>query len=148
MVPKKSSGFPPVINLRNQGSYVEYNHFKMENLLLLKELLEEGDYLCKLDLKDVCFSVPLHQGSQKYVKFQWKQKQFQFYYLCSVLDLSSRVFTKLMKVQIAILRRLNILLIVYLDDILLIARSQKELITARDTLIFLLQNQYCGHARG
>ena len=45
-----------------------------------------------------------------------------------------------MKVPIDILRRLNTLLILYLDDILLIARSQKELITGRDTLIFLLQN--------
>ena len=40
---------------------------------------------------------------------------------------------KRMKVPMAILRRLNILLTLYLDDILLIARSQNELITARDT---------------
>ena len=42
-----------------------------------------------------------------------------------------RVFTKLMKVSIAILTKLNILLILYLDNILLIVRSQKKLIAAR-----------------
>ena len=30
------------------NSYVKNNHFKMEGLFLLKELLEKGDYLCKL----------------------------------------------------------------------------------------------------
>ena len=51
-----------------------------------------------------------------------------------------RVFTKLMKNPVAILRRLNILLIQYLDDDLIIARSQKELILAWDLFIFSLQN--------
>ena len=51
-----------------------------------------------------------------------------------------RVFTKLMKNPVAMLRRLNILLIQYLDDDLIIARSQKELILAWDLFIFSLQN--------
>ena len=82
-------------------------------LLLLNELLENGDHLCKLDLKGTCFSVPLHQDSQKYIKFQWKQKLYPFLCLCFGLDSAPRVFTKLMKVPIAILRRLNILLVLY-----------------------------------
>ena len=36
--------------------------------------------------------------------------------------------------------RLNVLLILYLDGILIIVRSQQELIAARDALIFLSQN--------
>ena len=55
IVPKKSSGFRPVINLKNTNSFVEYNHFKMKSLLLLNELLEEGDYFCRLVLKDAYF---------------------------------------------------------------------------------------------
>ena len=74
IVPKISSGFRPVINLKNLNSYVECNHFKMEGLLLLNKLLEEGGYLCKLDLKDCYFSVPLHLDSQKYLTSQWKWK--------------------------------------------------------------------------
>ena len=40
--------------------------------------------------------------------------------------------------KISILRRLNIRLIIYLDDVLLMAESISELLIARDTLIFLL----------
>jgi len=50
------------------------------------------------------------------------------------------IFTKLMKVPVAPLRQLHVILIIYLDDILLIARSASEVIQSRDTLIFLLQN--------
>ena len=37
------------------------------------------------------------------------------------------------------LRRLNILIIIYLDDMLLISRTIEETLMARDTVIFLLQ---------
>ena len=107
--PKKSSGFRPVINLKNLNFYVEYNHFKMESLFLLNELLGERDYLCKLNLKDAYYSVPLHQDSQKYVKFQWSKKLHQFPCLCFGLASSPRVFAKLIKTPLATLRKLNIL---------------------------------------
>ena len=45
-----------------------------------------------------------------------------------------------MKVPIALLRRLNIFLIIYLDDMLIMAGSVHELIFHRDTVIYLLPN--------
>lgn len=44
-----------------------------------------------------------------------------------------------MKIPVVVGKRLDILLIIFLDDIILIARSIKETLTARDTLIYLLQ---------
>ena len=51
-----------------------------------------------------------------------------------------RIFTKLLKVPIALLRRVNIRIIIYLDDMLLMGRTLPEILMARDTLIFLLQH--------
>ena len=48
-------------------------------------------------------------------------------------------FTKLMKVPVTLLRRLNIRLIIYLDDILIMGSSEEEILMARDTVIYLLQ---------
>ena len=39
-----------------------------------------------------------------------------------------------------ILRRINIKIIIYLDDILLIGHSLEELVMSRDTVMFLLQH--------
>jgi len=140
VVPKKDSGFRPVINLKHLNSHVEYLHFKMEGLHLLKDLLKPGDVMCKLDLKDAYFSVPLQESSQQFVRFQWGHKIYQFLCLCFGLGPAPRIFTKLMKIPIAILRRLNMRLIIFLDDILLMATTEKELFQGRDTLIFLLQS--------
>ena len=64
--------------MKNLNSYFEYNHFKMKGLFLLNKLHEEGDYFCKLNLKNPYFSVPFLQVFQSYEKFQWKQKLYHF----------------------------------------------------------------------
>ena len=140
LVPKKDQTQRPVINLKKLNAYIPYNHFKMEGLFLLKEILQEGDYMCKLDLRDAYFSVPLHKDSQKFVRFPWKGSLYQFQCLCFGLSPAPRIFSKLMKVPVALIRKLGGRIIVFLDDILLIAPSIEELVVLRDTVIFLLQN--------
>ena len=59
----------PVVNLRYLNQFIPYEQFKMEGLFCLHELLQQRDYVCKLDMKDADFSVPLHQSSKDYVRF-------------------------------------------------------------------------------
>ena len=140
LVPKKSGGHRPVINLKKLNTYIPYNHFKMESISLLKELLRKEDFMCKIDLKDAYLSVPLHQQSQKFVSFKWGEKLYQFLVLCFGLGPAPRIFTKLMKIPIALMRRLNVRLIIYLDDCLILGSTAQEVIAARDTLIFILEH--------
>jgi len=49
----------------------------------------------------------------------------------------TRIFTKLLKIPISILRRLNIRIIIYLDDMLLMRSTIEGFHMAKDTLIFL-----------
>uniref|UniRef100_A0A7M5U2R2 Reverse transcriptase domain-containing protein n=1 Tax=Clytia hemisphaerica TaxID=252671 RepID=A0A7M5U2R2_9CNID len=72
-------------------------------------------------------------------RFRLKGKLYEFLWLCFGLGPVPRIFTKLLKVPVSNLRRLNIRLIIYLDDILLMAQSISELLTARDSVIFLFQ---------
>ena len=44
-----------------------------------------------------------------------------------------------MKITVAVLRLINILIIVYLDEMLLIGRTVQEAQMSRDTLIFLFK---------
>ena len=95
--------------------------------------------MVKIDLKDAYFSLPLHPNSRKFVRFQWGKKIYQFLCLCFGLGPAPRLFTKLMKVPMTLLRRLNIRLIIYLDDILIMGSSTEEVLMARDTVIYLLE---------
>jgi len=85
------------------------------------------------------FGTPRYTIS-KVCEFSVEEKIYQFLCMCFGLGPAPRLFTKLMKVPISLLRKPNRRLIVYLDDILIMGKSIQEIITARDTIIFLLQN--------
>ena len=61
LVKKKDRGQRPVINLKQLNAYILYCHFKMEGLQNLKYMLQKRHYMCKLDLKDAYFSIPLEK---------------------------------------------------------------------------------------
>ena len=96
--------------------------------------------MTKLDLKDAYFCVPVHKESRKFVRFQWDEKLYWFFYLCFGLGPAPRIFMKLFKVPLAVLRKLNLLIIIYIDDMLIIGWTRKEVELTRDTLIYLLQH--------
>ena len=78
--------------------------------------------------------------SKKFVRFVWSGNLYEFLRLYFGFGPASRLFSKLFKVPIALLRRLNIGLVIYLEDILLTGRTVEEILMSRDTLIFLLQH--------
>ena len=71
--------------------------------------------------------------------FLWLRKLYEFLCLCFGLGPAPRNFTKLLKIPVPVLRRQNLLVIIYLDDMLLIGHTIEERLVARDTVIFLLQ---------
>ena len=93
----------------------------------------------KLDLKDAYYRVPLLKNLRKYVWFRSSGTLYEFLCLCLGLGPVPRIFTKLLKIPITILRRINIKMLIYLDDMLLMGHSIEEISMCRDTVIFLLQ---------
>ena len=51
--------------------------------------------MCKLDLKDAYFCIPLAEESKIFVRFYWEEHLYQFMCLCFRLAPGSYVFTKL-----------------------------------------------------
>ena len=69
LISKKGGVNRPVINLKDLNRVILYKYFKMEGLHCLKYVLQKGDYMCKVDLKDAYLKVPLHKDSRKLVRF-------------------------------------------------------------------------------
>ena len=134
-------GNRPVIILKHLNQFIPNQHFKIEGLHCLRNILKKGDYMCKLDLKDAYFSVPLNPASRKFVWFLWSGKLYEFLCLCFGLGPAPRIFTKLHKV--AVLHRLNILIIIYLDDMLLIGHTIGESLIARDSNLLSSITRFC-----
>ena len=76
--------------------------------------------MCKLDLKDAYFSVPLNPASRKFMRLISSATLYEFLCLCFRLGPAPRIFAKLLKIPVSVLRRLNIRTIIYLDDMLMI----------------------------
>ena len=105
LTPKKDGRYQPVVDLRNLNQIIPYHKFKLESMKQLKELLQKGDLLVKIDLQDAYFAIPLHQQSQNLVKFRWQGTLFQFLVMCFGIGPAPRVFTKVLKVPISVLSR-------------------------------------------
>jgi hypothetical protein len=127
LVPKKGGGQRPVLDLSSLNQFIDTEHFKMENLATLKSLLNKGDYMINLDLTDAYLTVPIHPVSQKFLRFLFGNETYQFTAMPFGLNIAPRVFTKIMKPVVASLRSQGIRLIIYLDDILIIASSVETL---------------------
>jgi hypothetical protein len=126
-VPKSSGGWRPILNLKKLNSFVRYEHFKMEGMESVKYLIRKNDWLVKVDLRDAYFTVPLAAEHQKFVRLLWKGNFYQYRCLPFGLCSAPRVFTKILKPVVAFLRERGIRLVIYLDDVLIMA-SSKDLV--------------------
>ena len=129
-----------MVNLRFLNKFILYQNFKMEEFFCLRELLQEEDYICKLDMKDAYFSVPLHQSSRNYVRFSLSGNLYDLLCLCFALRPAPRIFKKLLKMLMPLLRKINIRIIIYLDDMLIMGQTMGEILMSRKTVTFLLQH--------
>jgi hypothetical protein len=67
LVLKKDGGQRPVINLKGLNRFIHTEHFKMEGIHILKDLLKAGDWMVKVDLKDAYFMVPICQEDRAFL---------------------------------------------------------------------------------
>ena len=99
-----------------------------------------GHWMIKFDLKDVYFSVPVSKQHQPLLSFLHKSVRYQFSCLPFWLGPAPRLFTKLLKPVVALLRRLCLRLIIYLDDIIVFNQTQEDILRDRDSTLWLLQH--------
>ena len=131
---------PSCYKLKDLNVFLQYDHFKMEGIHLLRDMLQPNDWLGKIDLKDAYFVIPIWRDHRKYLRFVWRQTLLEFACLPFGLAVAPRVFTKIMKPVVSLLRRTGIRLIIYLDDILLMNASETGLQQDMHTAQHLLEN--------
>ena len=89
LVPKKDGGLRPVLNLKALNRFIQWEHFQMEGLHMLPDILMPNNWMVKLDLKDAYLQVPIHQAHHQFLKFQWEGRM----YYSQCLKISSGSYT-------------------------------------------------------
>ena len=139
LVPKKDGGQRPVINLKALNQFLQPQHFKMEGIHTLRDIIKPGDWLAKVDLKDAFFTIPIHQPHRKHLRFSFRGEAYQFNCLPFGLTSAPWVFTKTLKPVVALLRELGVRMVVYIDDILILAETREALKNQVEALVYLLE---------
>ena len=74
-----------ILNLKKLNKFVQYNHFKMETINNVFDILRPGAYMASIDLKDAFYSVTIYGPHQKILKFSIDENFCCLYaeWLCS-----------------------------------------------------------------
>ncbi|MDD9816660.1 MAG: reverse transcriptase domain-containing protein, partial [Gammaproteobacteria bacterium] len=126
LVPKKDKGWRPIINLKALNQYLKVQHFKMETINNLRDILKKGDWMGKIDLKDAYLTVPISPQDQKFLRFRWREQAYQCTALPFGLATAPRVFSKIMRPWVTLMREKGVRMIQYLDDILIMASTKEQ----------------------
>ena len=124
--PKKNGKFRVIINLKHLNELIEYNHFKMETFSAAIALVTKDCYFGSIDLQDAYYSCSITENDRKYLRFYWQGNKYQYTSLAMGLASAPRIFTKLLKPAFSTLRKRGHANVAYIDDSLLISKSERE----------------------
>jgi hypothetical protein len=122
VVPKKGGKLRLIINLRPLNRHIRLSSFRNEDIRTKIDLINYGDQLCTIDLRDYFYHVPVHPTSRKYLGFMFENTCYHWNVLPFGLNLSPYYCAKVIRPVIAFLRiSLLIRCQVYVDDFLVVA---------------------------
>ena len=105
------------LNLKELNEFVKYEHFKMDGIKTIINMVTRNCFMVTMDLKDAYFSVAISRLFQKFLRFKQKDKLYCFTYFPNNLGSCPRKLTKLKKVPITTLHFENVPLTGYIDDL-------------------------------
>ena len=124
LVSKSEGSFRMILNLKRLNENMPNIHFKMGTIKSILTLVTPNCYImAKVDIKDAYYSVPILSEHQKYLKFYFRGKLYQFTRLPNGLCSGPRKFTKLQKPPLSYLRLQQVTVAGFIDDLITLGRS-------------------------
>lgn len=138
LVPKPDGSHRFILNLKDLNWFICKEHFKMEDLRSALNIMNEGDFMCKLDLKEAYLMVPIDPDCRKFLRFLFDGQLYQFSALPFGISPAPCVFTKLIKPILSWLRAKGLRIVAYIDDFIIFGRSREKCLEAVNLVINLL----------
>ena len=123
LVPKKSGGWRPVIDLSALNQFLTIPSFKMETPESIRNDLRQYDWTTSIDLSDAYLHIPVNPTYRKYLRFRTRSAVYQFRATPFGLATIPLLFERIGKEIKRIATRMGWVLHSYLDDMLIQARS-------------------------
>jgi hypothetical protein len=141
IIRKKTGEGRKILDCSILNDYLQDRTFKMEDVRTITQLVEEGDWATSLDLKSAYLHVPIQEDFQPYLAFNFEGQYYCYATMPFGLKSASRIFTVWMRKIIDSLRdTLALRCVIYLDDLLILGRTQQEAAHLTElTILALLQ---------
>ena len=139
LVKKKSGELRPCLDLRYVNKCLPYTKFKMENLQNVRQMVQPGDFMTSIDLKDGYLHTPVAHESQNLLQFKLRNRFYRFNSLPFGLSTAPRLFTKVLRPVVQWCRQQGIRIMVYLDDFLILASSYDQAVQHTAVVMELLE---------
>ena len=128
------------LDLRPLNRHLRCEHFKMEGLHTVRDLLRRRDFMTKVDMSDYFFHLPIKPEDRQYFRFMWQGKKYQCTAMPFGLAPAPRLATKILQPVVRHLRSMGVRVVVYIDDLLILARSQEESLRHTQLLVDTLHH--------
>lgn len=140
LVPKPNGTFRLILNLKKLNEFIETEHFKLEDLKTVTQIMNKDDFFISIDLTDAFHLVNIHESDRKFLRFEFLGQIYEFVCVPFGLCTAPYMFTKLLKPVISYLRLLGLVLVIYLDDFLILSKLYNTCLNERDLIIYILEN--------
>jgi len=138
-VPKKGNKLRLIVDLRHVNTYCSPPKFRYEDVSLLPQVINHGDKLVTIDLKDGFHHIPISDSSAEFLGFQWNNVIYKWKVCPFGLSCSPYFFCKTLRPCIEFLRSKGIRLLCYMDDIL-VAANDADIDNHKDIVVETLQS--------
>ena len=123
-VPKKSlKDHQIILDLSDLNLFVRKLHFKLDSLDAIIAMIRPGDFFISIDISDAYYAIAMNIISMPYLTFLFLGVYYQFACLPQGLCSAPRIFMKVMRVVLSLLRTRGVRIAAWLDDFLLAASS-------------------------
>ena len=119
-VPKKGNKLRLILDLRWLNQHITAPKFTNEGINVACDLIQTGDRLAKLDLRDGFHHLKIHKDFRTYLGFQWQGRYYVYNVLVFGLNISPWCFYKLLRPVVEHCRDNGLRLVLNVDDCLLL----------------------------
>ncbi|MCI4395880.1 hypothetical protein PGIGA_G00197280 [Pangasianodon gigas] len=135
IVPKKGGGLRPILDLRHLNRSVARLKFKILTIKQVVSQISSEDWFVMIDLKDAYFHISILPQHRKFLRFAFGGEAYQYRVLPFGLAISPCTITKCVDAALAPMRLQSIRILNYIDDWLILARSEQVAVRNRDVVL-------------